>query len=338
MRVTSSVTSVSWIPSSAVTGSLKVPFTVGIDHYDPPPPDVIGDIADLLARGRVRIVNDLRVWIDVVGGEITGAGYAGRGYLGRTTLRFGVAEITLTNVAFPDLKRAPEFGDGWVRFTQTAGGRTAAPAPRRVNRPPYVQIVAPTAWTTLALTVHADGSGHGELVGASPFPRHWIYDGVGALVAKSGFTDFAYWAGDNFGDWSPWGGRDQRAIVSTVETELERQLSTVIMRGGARPRVRKVRPGTTLTEQGTPGDDLYLVLDGMLVAEVDGKPAAEIGPGAIIGERALLEGGTRTATVRAVTACRIAVADADQLDRDALVELSAGHRREYRSSDSPTTG
>jgi hypothetical protein len=176
MRVTSSVTSVSWIPSSAVTGTLKVPFIVGIDHYDPPPPDVIGDVDDLLAQGRVRIVNDLRAWIDVVGGAITGAGYAGRGHLGTTTLRFGVGEMTLANVAFPDLKRAPEFGDGWVRFTQTAGGRTAAPAPRRVNRAPYVQIVAPTAWTTLTLTMHADGFAHGELVGASPFPRHWVYD------------------------------------------------------------------------------------------------------------------------------------------------------------------
>ena len=338
MRVTSSVTSVSWIPSSAVTGALKVPFTVGIDHYDRPPPDVVGDIDDLLAQGRVRIVNDLRAWIDVVGGAITGAGYAGRGYLGTTTLRFGVVEKTLANVAFPDLKRPPEFGDGWVRFTQTAGGRTAAPAPRRVNRSPYVQIVAPTAWTTLALTMHADGSARGELVGASPFPRHWVYDAAGALVAKSGFTDFASWAGDNFGDWSPWGGRDQAAIVSRVETELERQLSTVIMQGGAHPRIRKVRPGTRLTEQGTPGDELYLVLDGMLVAEVDGEPVAEIGPGAILGERALLEGGTRTATVRAITACRIAVADVDQLDRDALGELSTGHRREHRYSRPPTTG
>lgn len=104
--------------------------------------------------------------------------------------------------------------------------------------------------------------------------------------------------------------------MSRVETELERQLSTVIMQAGARPRIRKVRAGARLTEQGTPGDELYLVLDGMLVAEVDGEAIVEIGPGAIVGERASLEGGTRTATVRAVTACRIAVADVDQLDRD----------------------
>lgn len=332
MRVTSCITSVSWIPSAAVTGLLKVPFTIGIDHYDPPPPEVLDNIDPLLSQGRARIVNDLRAWVDVVDGEITDAGYSGRGYVGTTTLRLGVARMTLSNVAFPDLRLEPEVGDGWIRFVQTAGARTAAPAPRRVNRAPYVQIIAPTAWTTLALTVHRDGAAHGELVGASPFPRHWIYDAAGTLVSKSGFIDFASWAGDNFGDWSPWGDRDQAAIVAEAESALERQLSAVIMGGGARPRMRTVPSGATLTEQGAPGDELYLVLDGMLVAEVDGAPVAEIGPGAILGERAVLEGGTRTATVRAVTACRVAVATADQVDHDALLELSAGHRREEGSS------
>jgi CRP-like cAMP-binding protein len=46
------------------------------------------------------------------------------------------------------------------------------------------------------------------------------------------------------------------------------------------------------------------------------------------GERAVLEGGRRTSTIRAVTACKVAVAEADRIDRDALAELSGGHRRE----------
>jgi hypothetical protein len=41
-----------------------------------------------------------------------------------------------------------------------------------------------------------------------------------------------------------------------------------------------------------------------------------------------MEGGTRTATLVAVTACRVAGVDAGQLDRPALEELSGGHRRE----------
>ena len=41
MRVESSVTSISWIPSEAITGMTKMPFEMGMAHYDPPPPDVI---------------------------------------------------------------------------------------------------------------------------------------------------------------------------------------------------------------------------------------------------------------------------------------------------------
>ena len=44
---------------------------------------------------------------------------------------------------------------------------------------------------------------------------------------------------------------------------------------------------------------------------------------------AVLEGGTRTSTMRAVTKCRIAVAPGDQLDRTVLEEISGGHRREH---------
>ena len=66
----------------------------------------------------------------------------------------------------------------------------------------------------------------------------------------------------------------------------------------------------------------------MLAVEVDGEPLAELGPGAILGERAVLEGGTRTSTLRAVTKCRVAVARGDQLDRAALEKVSEGHRRE----------
>jgi hypothetical protein len=47
-----------------------------------------------------------------------------------------------------------------------------------------------------------------------------------------------------------------------------------------------------------------------------------------MGERAVLEGGLRTATLRAVTPVKVAVAAADQVDTAALAEVSLGHRRE----------
>ena len=90
-----------------------------------------------------------------------------------------------------------------------------------------------------------------------------------------------------------------------------------------------------LVAQGDAGDEVYLVLDGVLGVEVDGERLAEYGPGAILGERADLEGGTRTSTLVAVTPCKVASVHADQLDRSQLEELSEGHRREDTSPASP---
>ena len=42
MRIDSSVTSISWIPSEAVAGMTKGVFEVGFSHYDDAPPDDIG--------------------------------------------------------------------------------------------------------------------------------------------------------------------------------------------------------------------------------------------------------------------------------------------------------
>ena len=57
--------------------------------------------------------------------------------------------------------------------------------------------------------------------------------------------------------------------------------------------------------------------------EIDGDEVAEIGPGAVLGERALLEGGERTATLRAKTKCRVAVVSPEMLDRASLERLAA---------------
>jgi CRP-like cAMP-binding protein len=62
--------------------------------------------------------------------------------------------------------------------------------------------------------------------------------------------------------------------------------------------------------------------------ERDGERLAEYGPGALLGERAHLEGGARTSSVIAVTGCRVASADASQFSQAALAELAGGHRRE----------
>ena len=42
MRIESSVTSISWIPSEAVAGMTKSVFEIGFSHYDDAPPDDLG--------------------------------------------------------------------------------------------------------------------------------------------------------------------------------------------------------------------------------------------------------------------------------------------------------
>jgi len=39
-----------------------------------------------------------------------------------------------------------------------------------------------------------------------------------------------------------------------LESALERELSATIMRGGRKPKVRKLKVGKVLVEQGQPGD------------------------------------------------------------------------------------
>ena len=329
MRHTASVTSLSWIPSEAITGTTRVAFDTGVGHYDEPPPDVLEDLAGLRDADRFRFANRLEAHVDVDdAGRISGAGYAGGGMIGATTMRLGPMSHTFQAFSMPDLRAEPEHGDGWVRFTQTAGGRTGVPMPRKVRRPPFVQWSAPTAWTTLMLTIHDDGRAEGALAGASVFPRHWVYDRDGALVSKSGLIDFKTWSDRSFGKYSPWGDQESEAFVTAVESALERALSHDVMRGGEHPAVRKVKRGGVLVRQGEASDEIFLVLDGVLGVEVDGERLAEYGPGAILGERAFLEAGTRTSTLVAVTACRVASVLGDQLDRAKLEELSKGHRRE----------
>jgi hypothetical protein len=41
------------------------------------------------------------------------------------------------------------------------------------------------------------------VTGASPFPRHWVYDQQGNLAAKSGLADFREWMRTAHGQHSP---------------------------------------------------------------------------------------------------------------------------------------
>ncbi|HEY5193078.1 MAG TPA: hypothetical protein VIJ39_04285 [Solirubrobacteraceae bacterium] len=59
MRHKSKITSLSWIPSEAVEGIMRIPFDAGIAHYDPPPPEKINDLKALRGE-RAHLEGELR--------------------------------------------------------------------------------------------------------------------------------------------------------------------------------------------------------------------------------------------------------------------------------------
>jgi hypothetical protein len=334
-RIESSVIAISWIPSEAIEGLSKVPFELGVTHYDQPPPARIDDIEALRRDDRFREANELRAFIDVEDGRIVDQGYLAGGHIGSTTVRLGPAAIRFRAVHLPDIQHPPEVGASSVRFVQTVGGRMGIPTPRAVKRKPFVQFWPSIAWSTLELTINADGTATRGLAGASPFPRHWVYDDAGELIYKSSVIDFGAWANHCFGDGTPWGTYDSPALVSTVETALERDLASTIMRGGAKPRIRVLDAGSALTTQGEAASDVFLVLDGVFAVEIDGNVVTEIGPGAVVGERAVLEGGLRTATLRATTRARVAAIAPDQLNTAELERLAASRRGDSDGEGGP---
>ena len=151
MRYESTVTSLSWIPSEAVTRQHE--GRVRGRHRALRPAAARRDRRARRAgrrhsrcrhADRFRFANVLSAWIETdADGRITAAGYRddSHGLMGSTTVKVGAARRTFQAVALPDLQREPEHGDGWVRFTQTIGGKTGR-ARAAARRPPAVRAVA----------------------------------------------------------------------------------------------------------------------------------------------------------------------------------------------------
>jgi CRP-like cAMP-binding protein len=104
--------------------------------------------------------------------------------------------------------------------------------------------------------------------------------GAGAVRAARGRRS-------TLGRHMPWRDHEPATHVMAAGTALERRLSHQLIAAG--PSVRTLRRGATLVKQGAAGDELFLLLEGSLAVEVDGHRVGEVGPGAILGELAVLE-------------------------------------------------
>jgi CRP-like cAMP-binding protein len=104
--------------------------------------------------------------------------------------------------------------------------------------------------------------------------------GAGAVRAARGRRS-------TLGRRMPWRDHEPATQVIAPGTALERRLSRQLIAAG--PSVRTLRRGATLVKQGAAGDELFLLLEGSLAVEVAGHRVGEVGPGAILGELAVLE-------------------------------------------------
>jgi MFS family permease len=65
--------------------------------------------------------------------------------------------------------------------------------------------------------------------------------------------------------------------------------------------VEQMQIGDEIVRQGEPGDRFYVIDSGSVEVLVDGRPSASLGPGDYFGEIALIDEGTRSATITAAT-------------------------------------
>lgn len=105
-----------------------------------------------------------------------------------------------------------------------------------------------------------------------------------------------------------------------------------------------VPAGKVLCEQGKPGFEFYLILDGTATVKRNNRKVAELGPGGSFGELALLTRLPRNATVEAQTAMTLLVLGQrefsgllDEVPGMAHKMLSAMAQRLYEADTRSTT-
>jgi hypothetical protein len=138
----------------------------------------------------------------------------------------------------------------------------------------------------------------------------------GALAQLVARAERSYWGGDHslflgrveyarYGSGTPLlfhGGRYEQLLAKApLFSALPRELLESLLASGEE---RSFQPGETIVRQGESGEDLYVILEGRVRVERDGRAVESFGEGEFFGEVAVLDGRPRSADVVAETAVR----------------------------------
>lgn len=75
------------------------------------------------------------------------------------------------------------------------------------------------------------------------------------------------------------------------------------------PVFHELGSGQTLFHEGTEGKDMYVLIEGQALIELEDRFFEEIGPGDFVGELAVIDGSPRLATVITQTPCKFVRVD-----------------------------
>jgi voltage-gated potassium channel len=161
---------------------------------------------------------------------------------------------------------------------------------RDVQPAVFGSIPAAMWWGIVTITT----TGYGDAVPATPAGRM-----LAGLLMVTGIAVFALWAGilaSGFGQ-----ELRRREFVRTWElvaqVPLFRSLGAGLITEISRLlRPRRLPTGRTVMRRGEPGDCMYFIADGELEVQL-AERSLRLGPGAFVGELALITGAPRMATV-----------------------------------------
>ena len=204
------------------------------------------------AEGRFRFANRLQAWAEIEHGRIVDAGCSGGGLMGATTVRLAkLRRHVRAGRRSPTCAPTRRVSDTevTVRADHRRPHRPARAAPGEAPAVPAV----PRADRVDDPRAHHPRRRHVELRGARreqvPAPLG-LRRTTAASRPRSASPNFKEWYRDAFGKHTPWGDQDSKALVTAVETALERQLSVTIMSGGERPEIRTLKEGEYLVAAG----------------------------------------------------------------------------------------